>query len=292
MAGIGLRYPYFAKYNYDESTGKVTYSDGGLMGKAVELAAKIDQATDNNLRADDGIAESDSSFGGGTLDVTTDDLTQEVSAAILGLISEELQVGDETVRELIFDENRKSQDLGFGIIIPKKKNGKPLFRAVVFTKVQYSVPEESAKTMGEKIEWQTSKLSGTIMRDDTPRHMWKRETTVESEALARAYVKQILNIEDKDSTLASLTLGNLSLSPSFDKAKTSYSAATSNATNTITATATDSGATLNIRVNGSALQNGSAATWVEGDNAVVITVMNGAAEKAYTVTVTKTAVTG
>ena len=288
MAGIGLRSPYFAKYTVDPVTGAVSYSGGGLLGKAVEFSAKIESASDNNLYADDGVAESDTSFAGGTVSITTDDLTQEVGAAILGVEPREVKVGEKTVMELAFGENRKDPDLGMGIIIPKKKDGKLLFRAVVLPKVKFSVPEDSAKTMGEKIEWQTPKLEGTIMRDDTEEHNWKMEASVESEALARAYIKQKLNIVEESAALTGLSLGSLTLTPAFDPAVTLYAAETANATNTITATAA-TGAAVTIDVGGTTVANGTAATWAEGENTVTITVTNGGAKKVYTVTVTKTA---
>ena len=43
-----------------------------------------------------------------------------------------------------------------------------------------------------------------------------------------------------------------------------------------------------ITVNGVEVDNESPATWVVGENQVVITVTNGDAETVYTVTVTKT----
>lgn len=42
-----------------------------------------------------------------------------------------------------------------------------------------------------------------------------------------------------------------------------------------------------IEVNEEELENEGSAEWVEGDNAVVITVTNGEEETVYTVTVTK-----
>jgi hypothetical protein len=67
----------------------------------------------------------------------------------------------------------------------------------------------------------------------------------------------------------------------------SYTAATTNATNTITATPTDSGATVEIDLDGIEVTNGTAATWQAGDNVVTVTVTNGASQETYTVTVTK-----
>lgn len=92
---------------------------------------------------------------------------------------------------------------------------------------------------------------------------------------------------EPDCTLSALTVGELELTPAFDKDVTEYTVTTSNATNKITATPTDENATVAI-VNGETpVESGSSATWVEGENTVVITVTNGEDNKVYTVVVTK-----
>ena len=68
---------------------------------------------------------------------------------------------------------------------------------------------------------------------------------------------------------------------------TEYTATTTNATNTITATPEDEGAEVSILNGETPVTNGTAATWQEGANTVTITVTNGEAEEVYTVTVTK-----
>lgn len=90
-----------------------------------------------------------------------------------------------------------------------------------------------------------------------------------------------------DCTLSSLTIGSLTLTPTFDAAVTSYTATTENNTNTVTATAKDANATAAIKVNGTAITSGSAATWITGANTVEVKVTNGDYSKTYTVTVTK-----
>jgi hypothetical protein len=91
----------------------------------------------------------------------------------------------------------------------------------------------------------------------------------------------------RDARLASLKIGNLTLSPAFNKSVYVYTAATTDATNTITAVAKDGEATIAIEVNGVAHTNGTAATWENGANTVEITVTNGTETETYTVTVTK-----
>ena len=205
MAGIGLRKPYYAIYNYDSEQDTVTYSNGGLLGKAVEFSTTFEGSNDNILYADDGPAESDRTFAGGEVSITTDDLLEEASAAILGITLKDITVGDsETpVKEMVYDEAMTVPYLGFGVIIPKQVNGVMYYRAVVLPKVMFSVPEDAATTKGESIEWQTPTVTGTIMRSDADTHPWKREITANDEATAVAYIKEQLNIQP---TLGALTV--------------------------------------------------------------------------------------
>lgn len=91
-----------------------------------------------------------------------------------------------------------------------------------------------------------------------------------------------------DARLASLTIGSLTLSPAFNKSVFVYTAATTNATNTITAVAKDGEATVAITVDEAPHTNGTAATWSEGENEVEVTVTVGGETETYSVVVTKT----
>lgn len=88
-------------------------------------------------------------------------------------------------------------------------------------------------------------------------------------------------------SLSGLTIGSLTLTPTFDADVTVYTASTTNATNTVTATAVDEAAAIKIFNGETEVTNGTAATWAEGENTLTIKVTNGTAEKVYTVTVTK-----
>ena len=95
------------------------------------------------------------------------------------------------------------------------------------------------------------------------------------------------DISGADVTLSALSIGALTLTPAFDSATTSYTVTTSNATNAVSATATDPDAGVVITVSGDSVTDGSSVTWEDGTNAVVVTVSNGGSNKTYTVTVTK-----
>lgn len=86
--------------------------------------------------------------------------------------------------------------------------------------------------------------------------------------------------------LSALSVGSLTLSPTFAAGTYEYTATTSNASDAITATA-PSGATLAITVNGDSLTNGGSATWDDGDNDVLVTVSDSTGSNSYKITVTK-----
>lgn len=102
--------------------------------------------------------------------------------------------------------------------------------------------------------------------------------------------ENVTYVPSTDATLASLKIGTLTLDPEFDPEEDTYEADTTNATNTVTAVPSDAGATVVVTVNDTVIQNGSAATWENGENEVVVSVTaeDGETTAAYTVTVTKT----
>lgn len=82
-------------------------------------------------------------------------------------------------------------------------------------------------------------------------------------------------------------IGSLELTPAFDGAVLSYTATTTNATNKVTATPTDDTAEVAILVGETPVENGSSASWAEGENTLTVTVTGTTDETVYTVTVTR-----
>lgn len=87
--------------------------------------------------------------------------------------------------------------------------------------------------------------------------------------------------------LTSLTIGSLTLTPAFDPAVTTYTAATTNAKDKITGKTLYTDATIEITVGDTAVQNGKDATWSAGENSVSVKVTNDSVTKTYGITVTK-----
>lgn len=85
--------------------------------------------------------------------------------------------------------------------------------------------------------------------------------------------------------LSALTIGSLTLSPTFNAGTYEYTASTTSTSSTITATP-PSGATVIITVNGESVSNGGSVDWEDGENDVVIIVGDSTGSNTYKVTVT------
>lgn len=192
MAGVGLSKPYFAIYSSNETT--VAYSGGGLMGKFTELSISLNEGTTNALYADNGPAEQDNQFNGGTVSMSTDELSPENLTSIFGA-KKESAGGSGGASWYVWDDDQAIPYVAIGGIIKKKINGVVKWVAYVLPKVQFKTPGIAATTQGETISWQTQSLNADILRSDEPKHRWYQLSSyMETEAEAEALIKAYLNI--------------------------------------------------------------------------------------------------
>lgn len=196
MAGIGLSKPYYAVYSNTGAT--VTYSEGGLMGKFTEFSLELEGGDANILYADNGPAESDMQFAGGTVSYTTDDLLPDIMESIFGLTKESITsegITSETPSWLLFGDGQEIPYLGVGGIIKKKVGGATKWQAFILPKVQFANPGIEAVTQGESIEWSTPSISASVMRSDAADHRWfMLSSLLDSEADAETAIKEFLSI--------------------------------------------------------------------------------------------------
>lgn len=200
MAIKGLSIPAMADYSYDGNKAK--YTNGFICGSAVEYGVDIETTDDNHLRADNRIKEHDyGTFNSGTLTLNTSDLDAYTSKRLLGLKEVKRQIGEKTVTELVYDDDAKTKEKGFGIIEEHQIDDVDHYRAVILAKITPKIPPEAATTREDEIEWQTKELECGIERSDesneTYKHPWKFEAWFSSESEALEYIKTILNVMNR-----------------------------------------------------------------------------------------------
>lgn len=197
MAKIGLSKPIAAVYNFDDQTDMVAYSNNTVLGRYTEISIDVENADDNVLYADNGPAESDTSFAGGTVSMTTDDLSPANMVSVLGLPETAISGtgAPEGAKWVEFDDRQNAPYIGLGGIIKRKVGGAIKYQAFVLPKIKFQNPSLAVTTQGESIEWQTQKLTADISRDDTTNHRWQALSTyLDSEADAVKIIELFFGI--------------------------------------------------------------------------------------------------
>ena len=175
----GFSKPYYAAYSNSGTT--VSYSGAAIMARGVSVSLSPESADDNNFYADNVVAESVSGvFTGGTATLTVDGPLQNAIKDMRGLpalTNDWMADGDEA----------NPPYLGIGYIVRYMSGGATKYVPTVLAKCRLSIPEESAATQADEIDWQTTELVFTLMRDDSEHHNWRHiGKEYESEAAAES----------------------------------------------------------------------------------------------------------
>lgn len=189
----GFSKPKVALYSANGTTTSYT----GLMALArgVDVSMDIETEDDNDFYADNVLAESAGSvFSSGTLTLTVDGLKDEARQLIMGLpAATAVTVGTTSVNVYDYDDRQVKPYVGVGFIVRVMEDGVTGFIPYVLPKTIFSDVGLDAATQEESIDFQTTELEATIMRDDSDYHKWQRvgekQTT---EALAESVLSALL----------------------------------------------------------------------------------------------------
>ena len=153
MAKIGLTNFWYSKLDEAED-GTPSYDGATSFGKAISASISI---TNNSamLYADDGLAESDTSFQSGTITLGVDEDSDTVFADVLGHNVTESN-------EVIKSAEDAAPWVGLARVITKMVNGSYKYKAEVIYKVKFAEPSADDQTKGESIEFSTPEIEGTI----------------------------------------------------------------------------------------------------------------------------------
>lgn len=190
MASIGLR---TAKYNkIDYATKKYAALEKEsivpVLGRLID--AKINEDRNSTeLRADDIIAEKDKSFKGGTLNLTVDDVTDEVYADVKGCEITEKEVTD--------NSEDIAPEIGYGHIVTKIYKGVKSYKVEFLPRIQITKVTADRKTKGESIEYNTVSIEADVMElEEEINGMkigdWKKTETFATLKEAQTYLDKLL----------------------------------------------------------------------------------------------------
>lgn len=183
----GYSMPFVALYA--AANGVVTYSGGIPLARGVDVSLSVEGGSDNDFYADNVKAESDNqTFSSGTLSLTVDGLKEAARKLISGVKTTRKEgTGDTAVSFDVYDDKQEMPYVGVGFVVRYMEDGVTTYAPIIIKKVKFSPEGLDAATQEENIDWQTTKLEASIMRDDTANHEWKligEDQTTEEAAVA------------------------------------------------------------------------------------------------------------
>ena len=189
MASIGLKN---ARYNLiDYTTSKYKTLKNSIiptLGRLIDAKITEDRNS-TKLYADDKLAENDKSFKGGTLNLTVDEVTDEVYAELKGC-----EINEKEVTE---NSEDVAPELGYGHIVTKIYKGTKMFKVEFLPRIQINKVTADSKTKGESIEYNTVSIEAEVMPlEEEINGMeigdWKKTETFKTLAEAQAYLEGLL----------------------------------------------------------------------------------------------------
>lgn len=182
MANIGLTNIWFSELT-EAADGTATYAGAQQLGKAVSCSVDVTN-NEAKLYGDDALAESDTSFAGGsiTLGVTDDDDT--IFAPLLGHT-----IVDGEVTKTASDA---APYVGVGRIVTKMINGAYKYKVEFLYKVKFSEPSREENTKGESVEFATPSVAGVIAALSDVNGTWNKTKTFDNKSDALTYLKGLL----------------------------------------------------------------------------------------------------
>ena len=189
MASIGLR---TAKYNkIDYTTKKYATLENSIvpvLGRLID-AKPNPEKNGTKLYADDKEAESDTSFKGGTVNITVDDVTDEVYADIKGCTI--------TEKEVIDNSEDIAPEFGYGHIVTKIYKGVKSYKVEFLPRIQITKVTADRKTKGESIEYNTVSIEADLKELEEEINgmkvgTWRKMKTFTTLSEAQTYLDELL----------------------------------------------------------------------------------------------------
>lgn len=191
MAKVGFEYVAAAKLNDAVSTSKETakYSEGREIGPAANFNG-TPTSSDVKDYGDDRTLETDTSVTGGTLSLELNEPTMENEAWILGHRYEDGTGG------MLRNVNDIAPYLGVGCVGKSKRNGALVFRAKIYLKTQFRVPNDENATKQDQTTFNHTTMEGNIFQ--LKNGDWKDEKEFTTLDEAKEYINTTLNITEEE----------------------------------------------------------------------------------------------
>ncbi len=189
MAKIGLRTSLFAPITSEPANAMPVYGPAVTGHERLTSMDLSWQKNDSMLHADDVVAEADNSVTGAELKMGMDDLSDDFEEKALGVHKD--------ADGYLEDTDDVGTPGGYGYVQVKVYMGTRTYIGNWFYKVLFGKSDEEGKTKGEKIEYGTPEVTGTVMgvfNDASGKAKFRRRQEFATYAEALAFITEMAGI--------------------------------------------------------------------------------------------------
>lgn len=189
MAKVGMEYIVAAELTEDTDTDTgwkdVKYTNAVEIGPGANFSGNP-TVSDVKDYGDDRAVETDVSMTGGTISAELNEPTMENEAFMLG------HTYDSTSKGMIRNANDIPPFLGLGLVGKSIRNGKMVYKAKLYAKVQFHEPNDENTTKQESVTFNHTTMEGNIFT--LKNGDWKEEFEFETLTEAKSKINTVLGI--------------------------------------------------------------------------------------------------
>jgi len=183
MASFGAKYPFLSKVKEEPKGALPTYEAAPVrIGRLVKADLAV-QLASGKLYADDALAESVDEFVSASIEMETDDMTDDIAAVVYGTT-----VKDKTV---IYNAGDEPPAGGLGYLKRLMRNKKVICKAYYYPSVKAALGNDTAQTKTDSITFGTNKTTFTVFACNNGD--WRHTEEFETESAAVAWLQEKLS---------------------------------------------------------------------------------------------------
>lgn len=183
FASIGLKRFRFGKL----LENGLSYESPKSLEGAIESKVSLNLAN-AKLYGDDQVNDELDEFTDGTMTIGVVDDPDDIFAELLG--REERNIDDsETDKQYVSKSDDIAPYVGFGHVVPKRKNGKKVYKVEFFPKVKFKPFVADKTTKNDSLTFTTPSIEGTIY--ENVEKEWLYQATFADENDANAYLDSL-----------------------------------------------------------------------------------------------------
>lgn len=200
LVAFGLRDILFGEYQYNDTTGAITYANQTVLGRGMTATFDLKFA-EGRLYSSGALSRYKKKLTGGSISLAVEALSMAVQASLFKADTSEVDIGTtsspKTITGIGYGENTRGRYVGAATYVPADAaDDTDAYICIFVRKAMFGPPSLSYQTENDSIQWTTPTTTGEFISPDhksgTTAPLMMEIAEVDSEADALAWCKKQL----------------------------------------------------------------------------------------------------